>query len=79
MGFDLRVPIGALFTILGILLILYGVMSPAGIYEHSLGINVNLWGGGPWVVVGLICLAIPRGARRRGGARGRERPTTVGH
>ena len=45
MGLDIRLPIGMLFTIFGIMLILFGIFSNPGLYEQSLGINVNLrWG-----------------------------------
>jgi len=46
MGLDIRLPIGLMFSILGALLAVYGLLSPASLYEeHSLGINVNLWWG----------------------------------
>jgi hypothetical protein len=46
MGLDIRLPIGLLFTVLGILLLGYGALSDPAIYQRSLGINVNLgWGG----------------------------------
>jgi hypothetical protein len=40
MGIDLRYPIGLLFAIFGLLLVLYGLLA-----SRSLGINVNLWWG----------------------------------
>jgi hypothetical protein len=46
MHLDVRVPMGLLFLILGVILTTYGVMSDPAIYSrHSLGQNVNLnWG-----------------------------------
>jgi hypothetical protein len=45
MRFDIRIPIGLLFAVLGALLAVYGVVSDAAIYQKSLGFNVNLaWG-----------------------------------
>jgi protein-S-isoprenylcysteine O-methyltransferase Ste14 len=45
MKFDLRLPIGILFTIYGVLLVVFGLTSDPKIYERSLGININLrWG-----------------------------------
>jgi hypothetical protein len=45
MNLDIRLPIGGLFFLLGLLLTGYGLMSDASIYERSLGHNVNLsWG-----------------------------------
>ena len=47
MGLDIRWPIGLMFTLVGALLVIYGVatISDAEIYRRSLDINVNLrWG-----------------------------------
>jgi hypothetical protein len=45
MGFDIRLPIGALFTLLGALLATFGALSDRAMYARSLGINMNLlWG-----------------------------------
>ena len=39
MGLDIRLPIGFLFTIFGVLLIAFGALGDKAIYERSLGIN----------------------------------------
>jgi len=45
MGIDIRLPIGAMFSLIGSLLILYGHFGPQEIYQRSLGININVrWG-----------------------------------
>jgi hypothetical protein len=46
MQLDVRLPMGLLFLILGVILTVYGFVSDPIIYEqHSLGQNVNiLWG-----------------------------------
>jgi hypothetical protein len=45
MGLDIRLPIGMLFTIFGIMLIVFGVFSNPSLNARSLGININLiWG-----------------------------------
>lgn len=45
MGLDLRLPIGAMFALFGIILLFYGLVSDPTIYAKSLGVNVNLlWG-----------------------------------
>ena len=45
MRLDVRLPIGMLFSIFGIMLTLFGAFSDPSLYERSLGINVNLiWG-----------------------------------
>jgi amino acid transporter len=42
---DLRVPIGGLFTIFGLILTVFGLFTDPSMYYKSLGINVNLeWG-----------------------------------
>ena len=45
MSLDIRIPIGLLFAIVGLILAVFGLVSDPSIYERSLGINVNLdWG-----------------------------------
>ncbi len=41
MGLDIRLPIGMLFTIFGIMLIVFGVFSNPSLYAQSLGINIR--------------------------------------
>jgi hypothetical protein len=53
-----RWPIGGLFTITGVLLVVYGLLSDPAIYQKSLGINVNLWWGIVLLVFGLSMLAL---------------------
>jgi len=60
MGLDLRIPIGALFTALGLVLVIYGATSDPAIYARSLGINVNLIWGCVLLVFGLAMLAASR-------------------
>ena len=64
MNLDIRVPLGMLFAILGVLLAGYGATSDASIYQKSLGYNVNLVWGLVLLVVGLLTLWLGRrGAR----------------
>jgi hypothetical protein len=45
MHLDIRLPIGMLFALLGIILTAYGLISDSTVYQRSLGYNVNLtWG-----------------------------------
>ena len=60
MGVDIRLPIGLMFTIVGLLLASFGLMSDASIYQRSLGINVNLIWGGVLVVFGIVMLLLGR-------------------
>jgi hypothetical protein len=59
-----------MFTIIGALLTLFGLMSDATIYSRSLEINVNLWWGLVLLAFGLVMLgfAIRAGRARPGGA-----------
>ena len=58
MGLDIRLPIGLMFTIMGVLLAGYGAVGDKAIYARSLGLNVNLWWGVVCLVFGLIMLAL---------------------
>jgi hypothetical protein len=56
MGLDVKLPIGLLFTIFGILLVIYGFTSDPAIYSKSLGENVNLVWGTMMLAFGLLML-----------------------
>ena len=55
MGLDIRWPIGLMFTLIGALLVIYGVAKPAG--SVSLDININLIWGVVLLVFGALMLA----------------------
>jgi hypothetical protein len=67
MGFDIRMPIGLLFTLFGILLIGYGTATRGSeMYaEHSLGVNINLWWGIALLSFGAAMLALTRLRRKQ--------------
>ncbi len=56
MGLDVKLPIGLLFTIVGVLMVIYGLTSDPAIYAKSLGININLRWGILMLVFGLTML-----------------------
>ena len=56
MKFDLRLPIGILFSLYGAVLVLFGALSDKAIYARSLGYNVNLWWGLVLLVFGALML-----------------------
>ena len=59
MGIDIRLPIGGIFTLLGILLIAYGLTTQGDpMYARSLQINANIWWGLIMLVFGGIMLAL---------------------
>jgi hypothetical protein len=65
MKLDLRLPIGLMFSIFGVMLLGFGVFSDAAIYQRSLGINVNLWWGVVLLAFGLVMLGFALKARGR--------------
>ncbi len=58
MNFDLRLPIGLMFTSFGAILAIYGIISDKAIYEKSLGININLVWGLVMLVFGFLMLVM---------------------
>ncbi len=59
--FDIRMPIGILFLLLGALLAVFGLTSGSEIYRaHSLGLNLNLVWGAAMTVFGAVMLALTR-------------------
>jgi hypothetical protein len=69
MKFDLRLPIGILFSLYGALLVVFGAISDKEIYARSLGYNVNLWWGLALLVFGALMLL--------GAVRGRKTPPSA--
>ena len=69
MNLDLRIPIGLMFSIVGVLLTVFGLVSDDAIYARSLGINVNLWWGLVLLGFGLAMLALAIGAARKSRSR----------
>jgi len=62
MRMDVRLPIGGMFTLIGGLLVIYGLVSDKAIYSRSLDININLWWGLVMLVFGVLMLALARRA-----------------
>jgi hypothetical protein len=60
MGLDIRLPIGLMFAILGLLLVGHGLLTDPAIFQRSLGINVNLWWGLALLVFGSVMLVLGR-------------------
>jgi ABC-type Fe3+-siderophore transport system permease subunit len=72
MNLDVRLPMGMMFTILGAMLAVYGLLSPEQVYARSLGIDVNLWWGLVLLAFGLVVLWLAFRARAKQGGPGRE-------
>jgi len=61
MHLDVRIPMGLLFLLVGLILVVYGFTSDPAIYaQHSLGENINLTWGGIFVVFGAAMLLLSR-------------------
>jgi hypothetical protein len=59
MNFDLRFPIGLMFSFYGCLLIVFGIATgDSPIYQRSLGLNINLIWGGAMFVFGLVAFVL---------------------
>lgn len=58
MGLDVRLPIGAMFAVIGALLAVYGVVTSGDeqVYLRSLSVNINLWWGIAMLIFGLLML-----------------------
>jgi hypothetical protein len=61
MGLDIRIPIGLMFGIIGLLMLGYGALTGSDpMYQRSLGLNVNLWWGAVLVVFSGLMLWFSR-------------------
>ncbi|GMV05941.1 MAG: hypothetical protein AMXMBFR53_22180 [Gemmatimonadota bacterium] len=56
MNLDVRIPIGLMFALFGIMLAAFGLVSDPAIYQRSGGVNVNLWWGLVLLVFGACML-----------------------
>ena len=63
--FDLRRPLGWLFSTLGILLVIAGLRATPAADARSLGININLIWGVVMIAFALVCLWLARREARR--------------
>ena len=65
MNFDLRLPIGILFSLFGLILTAYGLVTRGSeIYNKSLGHNINISWGIVLLVFGGIMLIFALRARK---------------
>lgn len=66
MDFDLRFPIGILFSAYGAILTVFGAISDGSeIYKKSLGDNINLQWGILLLVFGVLMLGLALRARKK--------------
>jgi hypothetical protein len=65
MHLDVRIPIGLLFVVFGVILAVFGVFSDPAIYQsHSLGLNINLVWGLVQIAFGAVMLLLVYRGRR---------------
>jgi drug/metabolite transporter (DMT)-like permease len=61
MGLDIRYPIGLMFGIIGLVMVVYGALTGSDpMYQRSLGINVNVWWGAVLLLFGALMLYFAR-------------------
>jgi len=62
MGLDIKIPIGLMFTIFGLILTILGLVTKGdtAMYEQSLGYNINLLSGLIMLVFGCFMLFTSR-------------------
>ncbi|HEX7728750.1 MAG TPA: hypothetical protein VF392_06920 [Terracidiphilus sp.] len=67
MSLDLRIPMGLMFTLTGLILTVFGFVTNgnAGLYAKSLGINANLWWGLVLLAFGIIMFLLGRAGQKR--------------
>jgi hypothetical protein len=66
MSLDIRIPIGLMFSIIGVILAVFGMVSNEEMYKiHSLGINVNLGWGCVLLAFGVFMLTMAYRAKQR--------------
>jgi hypothetical protein len=67
MSLDLRIPMGLMFTLTGLILTTFGFATRTNVdlYAKSLGINANLWWGLVLLVFGLTMFLLGQRSQRR--------------
>lgn len=66
MSLDLRIPMGLMFTLVGMILVAFGLATNgSAIYAVDKGIDVNLWWGLVLFVFGVTMLTLGRRSQKR--------------
>ncbi len=62
MGLDIKIPIGLMFSLLGLILTIQGLATIGNteLYQKSLNININLWLGLTLLVFGVLMLVFSK-------------------
>lgn len=77
MSFDLRLPIGLMFTLFGSVLAIFGLATSQSemYHRHSLDINVNFWWGVVLLGFGLFMLLMAWRAAKKATQAGGPEPS----
>jgi len=71
MGLDIRLPLGLIFLITGLIMLIYGAATHgSAMYSVSMGININVIWGGFMALFGLTMIFFARRRRRHAAAPG---------
>ena len=66
MNLDIRLPMGLMFSLVGAILVVYGVLTRGSeMYAHSLGRNINFWWGLVQLAFGVIMVVLARRAMKK--------------
>ena len=60
MRLDIRLPIGLMFSVLGAMLVVFGLIEDKSVFHASLGIDVDLWWGIVMLIFGVLMLVLGR-------------------
>lgn len=60
MRLDVRLPIGLMFSVLGLVLVIVGLVQNPTVFQRSLGININLWWGVVMLAFGVVMFLLGR-------------------
>jgi len=65
MRLDIRLPLGLLFMVFGLLLAVFGLISNKELYARSLSIDINFWWGAVMLLFGALLFVLGRRNHRR--------------
>lgn len=79
MSLDLRIPMGLLFSFMGVILAAFGLSTHdnAELYAKSLGVDVNLWWGLVLLAFGQFMFHLGRRGQKRAERQAGQAPKTV--
>jgi membrane-bound ClpP family serine protease len=60
MRLDVRLPIGLMFSVLGLVLVIVGLIQNPSVSQRSLGVNINLWWGVVMLAFGVVMFLLGR-------------------